>query len=177
MWPASAVSEEKKMVDELNALRANQTSLCPLPFALEPLLADPALQCAARKRALQASSPKSGGRPDSSVSYYGDQRSQDQSGARDRAKAAGSSRIDAEIVVYNVSSAAAVIDWLETEPDEAGPFCGAATAWFAYAGVARYGAVWVIALGRGLPLSTRPPTSGVGPSGPPGSGNSGTAGR
>lgn len=178
MWPASYTADEDKLLDELNKLRANPTTLCPSPFALpDPFAADGPLQCAARLRAREESGyPKSGGSPGYTAAYYFAQRSQDPD-VRDREKRAGSTRIDAEITFYNVASVASLLDALAAHRDEIGDFCGLATnPLLPFVGIGRHGNVWVLDLSSGLRSPTRPPTSGSG-MGSSGPGNSGTAGR
>jgi hypothetical protein len=177
-WSAAYTADEKKLVDELNELRADPNGFCAtLVFAPpEPLVLDPVLRCAARMRFEYSNGPKSnGGSPTLTPTYFSGQRSQEQMEVRQREKDAEATRIEAEIVFTNMSSAEglrAALDSASSDPQRAAGFCWAVMQTWKV-GIARSGSVWVADFGRGSPSSTRPPT-GTGPSGP---GNSGTGGR
>jgi hypothetical protein len=175
-WPPTYLSEEKKLLAELNELRADPNGFCAALFFPPPeeLTLDPVLRCAARMRFQDSGGPKSNsGPPSFTAAYFSGPRSQDAMGVREREREADSTRIDAEIVFVNMNSAddlAAALESSSSDPQKFGSFCYAVMQYW-MVGIARYGSVWVADFGRGQPSSTR---SGMGPSGP---GNSGTAGR
>jgi len=178
MWQSSYASDENKLFERINQLRANPASLCSSQFpGLPPLEWDPALQCSARLRLAGGEGGPRG--PNSGPSYYStfdsfDPRGPDQGPLHDREKLANA-RVDAEVIFSNVSKVDAVLDVLEETPEYAGNFCIiAVTPFITVVGIARYGNVWVLDFSSTASGTPRTPSTAMGTSG---SGNSGTGGR
>jgi hypothetical protein len=174
MWPTMYASDERKLIDRINQIRANPSTLCPPSPSFGPLQAlesDRALQCSARLRLANEQGPRG---PGNGPSYYAtNPRSPDQGMLHDRERTANS-RIDAEVIFSNVNSVDGIIQILKSDPDDAGSFCFiAVNPFLSVVGAARWESVWVLDFSYSATTGApRPPGMGNA-----GSGNSGTGGR
>jgi hypothetical protein len=186
MWPSKYATDETKLIDQINLIRAGN-GLCSRGFVpLVALESDDAVQCTGRLRVVEEPAPKGPvSRPMVAIEWDvdNDRKAPEPDGLRDRQRRAGveGTRVVAEIVITNASTVDGIFDALGQDPDQAASFCSVAmNPAFTLLGAAHYGTVWVLDFGTPYATPVTPPRSpnaanpGAGTSGP---GNSGTGGH